>query len=372
MYLTHLISKTKATLLILSIFLSINLFGQDKSKENSRPSNILFNSIHNTQAINLKKGDALNVTSGGILTVGEPSKLKTYQIPEDIALNINGTLKIWGNLHFANKAKLFINGTLEVHGNLIMGDDGEIEIPGSVMVEKNMFTNNYVSFKVDGKLNVGGELDIAHETVAFGNGTVVTGYTGNTYSAKDSFENAPPLEFTHFGLHWGGGKINFFWNTPKEIANSYFIIEASPNRMTWKPVGKLKDKGNSFSSDGYKMTLKTRKLKKSHYLRLKQISTEGKIEVFPTVKLEKRSGFMLYTFPNQLVKNHLKRSRKHMKVGYELRDINGNVLQSGQWHSEKSVIYKTVDLTYNAYGTYSFRTVDLNTGRHLQTKVIKE
>jgi hypothetical protein len=141
--------------------------------------------------VTMGNGNTLTIANGGTLNVGASGDAKNLMTDNSTAINVHGTLIIWGDLIVNNDLTLVVTGTLIVKGNVTMNNGGNLNISGNVTIDGDFTGGNNTALTVDGTVSVGGNLSVGNGSTVAGGGTVTV--AGTCSDGSSTFCGTGPL-----------------------------------------------------------------------------------------------------------------------------------------------------------------------------------
>jgi flavin reductase (DIM6/NTAB) family NADH-FMN oxidoreductase RutF len=174
------------------------VIGNDITDDVDMPDNLNYIIIQSGDSyiisdMQMNNMNTLTIDAGGVLTIGSSVDTRNLTAVNNITLNIDGDLEIWGDLIAINNLILNVTGSIIVHGDLDFNNDAIIDIQGSVTVDGEFIGKDNNNVNVDGVLNITGNLSMGSSGVLTGNGTI--NLTGGCTS-PNSFCSTGPLDVT--------------------------------------------------------------------------------------------------------------------------------------------------------------------------------
>lgn len=152
------------------------------------------------------------------------------------------------------------------------------------------------------------------------------------------------------------------WHTLSELNTAYFILEASQDGTSFKPVASLQSSNNSSTSKQYSYTDKAVYALPKVYYRLKIVDRDGSFAYSKTATLDKSMKSNISVYPNPST------SLIHISGDFKsavLIDGNGKVVRSINFNGSSS----SIDVSGLATGNYTLRVIDNTTGSVTSTPI---
>jgi hypothetical protein len=125
--------------------------------------------------------------------------------------------------------------------------------------------------------------------------TVVSNFGPFTFGATGN--GVLPINLTNFTVQKNNNVVNVNWTTEQEVNSSYFSVQRSTNRTSWKEIGTVNAAGNSNSEINYSFTDKA-PLKGINYYQLKQVDKDAKAVYSATKSVLFNNLFQAVLSPN--------------------------------------------------------------------------
>jgi len=111
--------------------------------------------------------------------------------------------------------------------------------------------------------------------------TQITGVTSfSDFQLAQNIATALPIELIYFEAKAVGKNVRLDWATATEINSDYFILEKSPDAISWQELTRVKAIGNSSSEQNY-TNMDISPYRGVNYYRLKQVDMDGQFDYSP-------------------------------------------------------------------------------------------
>lgn len=299
--------------------------------------------------VNMGSDNTLTINSGGSLTLGASGNAKDFTTGNDITINVDGDLEIWGDLIITNDLILNVTGTLTVHGNIIMGDDAVLDISGDVIVGGDFIAGTDAMVNIDGTLDVTGNIDTGAGSELTGTGTVNSGgCTGD----PDFCSGAPlPIKLAYFNGRVKNSSIELNWKTTSEENFDYFSIQKSINATDFKEIGKVNGLGSGSQSIDYSYE-DEKPFIGINYYRLKAVDLDGTFEFFNVLGIDfDLDRLPVSIYPNPAVNRRfiIENYDQHQSLYIDLLNIQGHSIFKSKLGFGKNEFAPTGDLNPGMY-----------------------
>jgi hypothetical protein len=251
----------------------------------------------------LTMGNSNTLIVTGTLDVGSDSDSLNMicDNSDNILVDSNGTLTIWGSLDVRNNLELTINGDFTVKGDVILDNGASLIINGTAQIDgdfssgsgSTLTVNGGGSFGVSGYFNsngiditlaAGGSLyvglgfDVAQNSTISGDGEASIG--NGECSGPDEFclGSILPVELISFESYFDSDGVLLRWATASELDNEYFSVERSEDGKTFYEIGKVMGNGTSNIIQEYDYKDMMPIASNLEYYRLKQVDYDGAYE----------------------------------------------------------------------------------------------
>jgi hypothetical protein len=224
------------------------------------------------------------------------------------SITVNGTLVVYGDVTFANKAVdlvIPLGGVVIILGNLTMNNKLDLSL-GGILVVKGTFskTGNQGDFDGTGAVYAGGYSGDAGSFVDDGSEFDVNPDLNNNpsldyiqYFLETNGQYPLPVELLSFTAKQSGESIALAWATASELNFNYFAVERSTNGKNFTEIGKVEGHGTTKIRHDYSFDDKTPQVGKNYY-RLKTVDFDGYIEYHDVIVQDYTGNKEFHIYPN--------------------------------------------------------------------------
>lgn len=232
----------------------------------------------------------------GTITVGaygSPVSMTFKNVNNAYDFTVNGTLIIYGDLTFDNKAM-----------NLIIPNGGLVIVLGNLSSTNKITLSNGGTFVVTGTATFSGAqsdyIDTGGKFWPIG-GTSGDADATSASAASGSFSsNAPqyikdfvgsnglntlPVELLFFRGNEVNGKVNLSWATSTELNFDFFDVERSSDMKEFRSIGQARGHGTTKEKHEYSLQDEKPLIGRSYY-RLKSVDFDGFTEYFKVIVVD--------------------------------------------------------------------------------------
>lgn len=314
--------------------------------------------------VDMGNGNTLTIANGGTLNVGASGNAKNFTTNNSTAINVNGTLIIWGDLIVNNNLILVVTGTLIVKGNVTMNNGGNLNISGNATIDGNFTGGNNTALTVDGSVAVGGNLSVGNGSTVAGGGTVAV--SGSCTDGSSTFCGTGPLPVSmlFFKATHNNSKMELAWATASELNFDYFSIERSNDGNSFREIGQVSGHGTSDSRHDYSFEDVNPVAGKMYY-RLKNVDFDGYIEYSNIVSADFVQSKKVNIYPNPITNGNVNIQFNFVPdqhIQFMITDMMGKVKGSQSWNSGEDQFVIPISLEPGTYiikiSTADFKSVD--------------
>jgi len=254
----------------------------------------------------------VNTTSPNYLQVGaygSNQNLTFAQNSETRSFTVNGTLVVYGNVTFDNKAMDLVipnGGLVIILGNLTMANKLDLSLGGTLVV-KGQFSKNgsQGDFEGSGAFYAGSYVGThADDFVDDGSEFLVNPHLINNPALQyiEDFLNNNgqwplPVELLSFNAEQLDEEIVLDWSTASELNFHYFSIERSLDGKNFSEIGRIDGHGTTRERHDYSFNDRNPQVGKNYY-RLKSVDFDDYVEYFDVI-MGNYSGKKVFSiYPN--------------------------------------------------------------------------
>lgn len=247
--------------------------------------------------------NSLTIQSSASLTLGASGTPATFKMNgNNPKVTVGGTLTIWGNATFVNKAAWNITGTVIIKGNLELpaGANLTLSAGAKLIIEGSLIGGGGTDVNNNGTISVYQNINV---TAGNPNGSGTFQYGGTCTSPSSNFCNnltrngALPVTLSALEVTYKDGQAIVVWQTETERNSYQFIIERSVNGVYYEPLGEQEAAIHSVTRQYYQFIDRS-PVRGLSYYRLKAIDLDGSFEYFGPKSLRITAPKSLSVYPN--------------------------------------------------------------------------
>lgn len=235
---------------------------------------------------------SITIAAAGELNVGDVFNPRNLTAGNTIALNVIGTLIIWGDLIVVNSLTFNITGTVIIKGSLVMNNNATLAVSGNLNVDGNFTggTNTDVTITNGGGVAVGGIVDVQNNSDLNcvdppepGNQCIgaFTTVGGCTLTSPASFcgTGVLPIRLLYFTAAIENDQSALRWATDMEENFDHFEVQRSiSSGLNFETIAEVQGAGyNTVTLQEYHYIDPTPQIGINYY-RLKAVDLDGTFE----------------------------------------------------------------------------------------------